>query len=252
MNKDQMLSLDQVSVVFTARDQRHVTAIKDVSFEVGEGEFLCLLGPSGCGKSTILNLLGGFIRPASGRIMCEGKPIVGPDRDRGVVFQRHNLFPWHTVAGNIGFGPRICGLPSEKRVAIVQHYLEMGGLLEFGDSYPDELSVGMQQRVGLLRAFANDPDVLLMDEPFASLDTRTVSRMHGLLRTILAAHRKTVVFVTHDIDEAMELADRIIVLTARPGTIKEEFRLNDNRASEKSSDSPRLDGLKQAIIACYG
>lgn len=247
-----MLSLDHVSVTFSGRDQRHVTAIKDVSFEVGKGEFLCLLGPSGCGKSTILNLLGGFIRPTSGRILCEGKPVVGPDRDRGVVFQRHNLFPWHTVAGNIEFGPRICGLSSEERIAIVQHYLEMGGLVEFGENYPDELSVGMQQRVGLLRAFANDPDVLLMDEPFASLDTRTVSRMHSLLRTILAAHRKTVVFVTHDIDEALELADRIIVLTARPGTIKAEFRLNDKRVSETSSDRPRLDKIKQAIVACYG
>lgn len=247
-----MLLLDHVSVVFTGRDQRQVIAIKEVSFEVEQGEFVCLLGPSGCGKSTILNLLGGFIRPTSGRIMCEGNPVVGPDRDRGVVFQRHNLFPWHTVAGNIGFGPRICGVAPKRREEIVQHYLDMGGLLDFGESYPDELSVGMQQRVGLLRAFANDPDVLLMDEPFASLDTRTVSRMHSLLRTILAAHRKTVVFVTHDVDEALELADRIIVLTARPGTIKQEFRLDDERVSEASNGRARLDRIKEAIMACYG
>jgi len=233
-----ILSLEHVTVVFTARDGRKVEAVRDVSFDVGEGEFLCLLGPSGCGKSTILSLLGGFIEPTDGRVLCDDKPVRGPNRDRGVVFQRHNLFPWHTVAGNIAFGPRICGVPYDKRENIVNHYLKMGGLSDFARSYPDELSVGMQQRVGLVRAFANDPAVLLMDEPFASLDTRTASRMRDLLRTILAEHRKTVVFVTHDIDEAVELADRIIVLTARPGSIKKEFGLAAIRFDVSSQNRP--------------
>lgn len=246
-----MLSLEHVTVVFTTRDERRVEAVKDVNFDVDEGEFVCLLGPSGCGKSTILNLLGGFIRPTSGRILCDNRQVIGPDRDRGVVFQRHNLFPWHTVAGNIGFGPRICGVPPEKRAAIVQHYLEMGGLLDFAESYPDELSVGMQQRVGLVRAFANDPDVLLMDEPFAALDTRTASRMRDLLRTILDAHRKTVVFVTHDIDEAVELADRIIVFTARPGSVKKEFRLAMTRSDISRQDPASLKALRRAVEECY-
>lgn len=246
-----MLSLEHVTVIFTTRDERRVEAVKDVSFEVDEGEFLCLLGPSGCGKSTILNLLGGFIRPTSGRILCDNRAVTGPDRDRGVVFQRHNLFPWHTVARNIGFGPRICGVPPEKRATIVQHYLEMGGLLDCAESYPDELSVGMQQRVGLVRAFANDPDVLLMDEPFAALDMRTALRMRDLLRTILSAHRKTVVFVTHDIDEAVELADRIIVFTAHPGSIKKEFRLTTLRSDASQKNAADLDATKRAIEECY-
>jgi NitT/TauT family transport system ATP-binding protein len=246
-----MLSLEHVTVVFTTRDERRVEAVKDVSFEVDEGEFLCLLGPSGCGKSTILNLLGGFIRPTCGRILCDNRPVTGPDRDRGVVFQRHNLFPWHTIAGNIGFGPRICGVAPEKRATIVQHYLEMGGLLDFAKSYPDELSVGMQQRVGLVRAFANDPDVLLMDEPFAALDMRTALRMRDLLRTILTAHRKTVVFVTHDIDEAVELADRIIVFTAHPGSIKKEFRLTKNRSDASQENAANLGATKREIEECY-
>lgn len=246
-----MLSLEHVTVVFTARDARQVEAVNDVSFDVGKGEFLCLLGPSGCGKSTVLNLLGGFIQPTAGRVLCNGKPVLGPDHDRGVVFQRHNLFPWHTVAGNIGFGPRICGVPGEKRESIVKHYLEMGGLLDFAESYPDELSVGMQQRVGLLRAFANDPAVLLMDEPFASLDTRTAARMRDLLRTILAEHRKTVVFVTHDIEEAVQLADRLIVLTARPGSIKQEFRLDGIESDGSRSIQASRNEIKRAVEACY-
>ncbi|MGH8475338.1 MAG: ABC transporter ATP-binding protein, partial [Blastocatellia bacterium] len=246
-----VLSLERVAVVFTTRDERQVEALKDVSLEIGQGEFLCLLGPSGCGKSTILNLLGGFIRPTAGTVLYDGRPVLGSDHDRGVVFQRHNLFPWHTIEGNVGFGLRIRGMPREERKEIVRHYLDKGGLLDFAKNYPEELSVGMQQRVALVRAFANDPAVLLMDEPFASLDTRTASRMRDLLRTILAERRKTVVFVTHDIDEAVELADRIVVLTTRPGSIKQEFRLDAIRSGDRLNVQASLDEMKRAIEACY-
>jgi NitT/TauT family transport system ATP-binding protein len=216
------VSLEEVSVIYTHRNQR-VVAIENLSFSVKDKEFLSILGPSGCGKSTILHLIAGFIHPSSGNVRLNGHPLRRPGVDRGVVFQLHTLFPWKTVRENVEFGLRMKGLPKNQRHAIVFRYLEAIELTEFANSYPFELSGGMQQRVGIARAYANDPQVLLMDEPFASLDAQTAIRMRELLLRLWTKNPKTVIFVTHDIDEAILLADRVLLLSARPGKVEEEF-----------------------------
>jgi NitT/TauT family transport system ATP-binding protein len=200
-----------------------VRAVEGVDFSVREREFLCLLGPSGCGKSTILHLIAGFIRPSDGHVIVWKRPVLGPGTDRGVVFQQHSLFPWKTVSQNISLGPRVRGLPTKSICQVVEHYLERTGLADFRHRYPRELSVGMQQRVGLARAFANDPGILLMDEPFGSLDAQTRLRMQELLLSIWSEHRKTVLFVTHDIEEAILLSDRVLILSSRPALVHEEI-----------------------------
>jgi NitT/TauT family transport system ATP-binding protein len=200
-----------------------VLAVERVEFAVREREFVCLLGPSGCGKSTILHLIAGFIQPNEGHVIVCKRPVRGPGTDRGVVFQRHSLFPWKTVSQNIAVGPRMKGLPTAGIYQVVEHYLERTGLADFRHRYPRELSVGMQQRVGLARAFANDPGILLMDEPFGSLDAQTRLRMQELLLSIWSEHRKTVLFVTHDIEEAILLSDRVLMLSSRPARVHEEI-----------------------------
>ncbi len=200
-----------------------VLAVERVDFSVEEREFVSLLGPSGCGKSTILHMIAGFIRPSAGHVSIGKRPIHGPGTDRGVVFQRHSLFPWKTVSENIAVGPRMKGLPTKSICQVVKHYLERTGLADFRHRYPRDLSVGMQQRVGLARAFANDPSILLMDEPFGSLDAQTRLRMQELLLTIWSEHKKTVLFVTHDIEEAILLSDRVLILSARPARVREEI-----------------------------
>lgn len=200
-----------------------IRAVDGVDFSVREQEFLCLLGPSGCGKSTILHLIAGFIRPSEGQVFVWNRPVRGPGTDRAVVFQRHSLFPWKTVGQNIAVGPRMRGLPTGSIRQLVEHYLERTGLADFRHHYPRELSVGMQQRVGLARAFANDPGILLMDEPFGSLDAQTRLRMQELLLSIWSEHRKTVLFVTHDVEEAILLSDRVLILSSRPSLVHEEI-----------------------------
>lgn len=200
-----------------------VLAVERVEFAVQEREFVCLLGPSGCGKSTILHLIAGFIQPNEGHVIVCKRPVRGSGTDRGVVFQRHSLFPWKTVSQNIAVGPRMQGLPTASIYQVVEHYLERTGLADFRHRYPRELSVGMQQRVGLARAFANDPGILLMDEPFGSLDAQTRLRMQELLLSIWSEHRKTVLFVTHDIEEAILLSDRVLMLSSRPARVHEEI-----------------------------
>jgi NitT/TauT family transport system ATP-binding protein len=200
-----------------------VLAVEGIEFSVREREFVYLLGPSGCGKSTILHMIAGFIRPSAGHVSVWKRPIHGPGTDRGVVFQRHSLFPWKTVSQNIAVGPRVKGLPTKSISKVVEHYLERTGLADFRHRYPRELSVGMQQRVGLARAFANDPGVLLMDEPFGALDAQTRLRMQELLLAIWREHKKTVLFVTHDIEEAILLSERVLILSARPARVREEI-----------------------------
>lgn len=216
------ISVDNVTVIYTHRDKR-ILAVQDLSFSVADKEFLCILGPSGCGKSTALRLIAGFLQPVSGEVRVNGELVRRPGADRGVVFQRHNLFPWKRVRQNIEFGLRMKGMHKSQRDKITSRYLEEVGLTEFADSYPFMLSVGMQQRVGLARAYANDPDILLMDEPFASLDAQTGIKMRELLLQIWTENRKTVVFITHDIDEAIGLADRVLLFSARPGKVRESF-----------------------------
>ncbi len=198
-------------------------ALQQVSLHVKEQEFVSIVGPSGCGKSTLLRILAGLEEATGGKVEIAGKEIDGPGADRGMVFQSYTLFPWLTVRENIEFGPRLKGMPAWQRKGISDHYLAMIGLEQFAHAYPKELSGGMKQRVAIARALANQPEVLLMDEPFGALDAQTKSAMQELLLQIWEKERTTVVFITHDIDEAIYLSQRIYVMNARPGRIAAEF-----------------------------
>src|SRR5271156_6052887 len=199
---------------------RAVLALSDVSLEVRPREFIALLGPSGCGKSTLLYLVGGFLPIEAGRILVEGKPVTAPGPDRGIVFQHFALFPWKTVRGNILYGLERQGLPRPEREARAQAFIDLVGLTGFEDSYPSQLSGGMKQRTAIARTLAFDPNILLMDEPFGALDAQTRSLMQTELLSIWEKTRKTVIFVTHDVHEAVYLAERVAVMSARPGRIK--------------------------------
>jgi NitT/TauT family transport system ATP-binding protein len=190
-----------------------VTAVQDVSLTIGEGEFVSVVGPSGCGKTTILNMVAGFLPVTGGEIRVGGRPVKGPGADRGVVFQSFALFPWKTVLDNVGFGPKMRGVPKPERDRIAREYLALAGLSHAAERYPNELSGGMQQRVGVVRALANDPDVLLMDEPFASVDAQTRMTLQEELTRIWQEKQHTVLFITHDVAEAVFLADRVVVLS---------------------------------------
>jgi NitT/TauT family transport system ATP-binding protein len=209
-----------VSHLYRPPSGRPVLALEDVSLEVRPREFLALLGPSGCGKSTLLYLLGGFLPTETGKILIEGKPVGAPGPDRGIVFQHFALFPWKTVRANILYGLERMGLPREEREARAQSFIDLVGLTGFEDSYPSQLSGGMKQRTALARTLAFDPKILLMDEPFGALDAQTRSLMQAELLGIWQRTPKTVIFVTHDVQEAVYLADRVAVMSARPGRIK--------------------------------
>ena len=191
----------------------HVTAVHDVSLEIQKGEFVSVVGPSGCGKTTILNMIAGFIPHSGGDILLNGTPVSGPGPERGVVFQSFALFPWKTVLDNVGFGPKMRGVPKAERDKIAHEYLALAGLSHAANRYPNELSGGMQQRVGVVRALANNPDVLLMDEPFASVDAQTRMTLQEELTRIWQERRPTVLFITHDVPEAVFLANRVVVLS---------------------------------------
>ena len=199
---------------------RPVLALEDVSLAVQAREFVALLGPSGCGKSTLLYLLGGFLPTETGKILIEGKPVGAPGPDRGIVFQHFALFPWKTVRANILYGLERMGLPRDERQKRAQSFIDLVGLSGFEDSYPSQLSGGMRQRTALARTLAFDPKILLMDEPFGALDAQTRSLMQAELLSIWQRTPKTVIFVTHDVQEAVYLADRVAVMSARPGRIK--------------------------------
>lgn len=206
---------------------RTLCVFDDISFTVGEGEFVSIIGASGCGKSTLLNMAAGLVEVSSGAIYVDGKPVRGPGLDRGVVFQEFALFPWLTVLGNVAFGLRSLGLSSAERNARAQKYVELVGLSGFETYYPYRLSGGMRQRVGLARALAIEPAALLMDEPFGALDAQTRETMQGALSEIWEATKRTILFITHDIREAIYLSDRVIVLSGRPARISLELRLDD-------------------------
>jgi NitT/TauT family transport system ATP-binding protein len=191
-----------------------VEAVRGISLEVREGEFVSIVGPSGCGKSTVLNLIAGFIAPTAGDILVDERPVRGPGPDRGVVFQSFALFPWKTVLENVAFGPKMRGVGKAEREAIAREFLTLTGLSHAADRYPNELSGGMQQRVGVARALANEPDVLLMDEPFASVDAQTRMTLQEELTRIWQERRPTIIFITHDVGEAVFLANRVVVLSA--------------------------------------
>src|SRR5436309_8964796 len=212
--------IDRVSHEYRPARRRPVLALDDVSLAVGEREFLPLLGPSGCGKSTLLYLIGGFLPIEGGSILVEGKPVAGPGPDRGIVFQHFALFPWKTVRANILYGLERQGMPRAEREERAQTFIELVGLKGFEDSYPSQLSGGMKQRTAIARTLAFDPSILLMDEPFGALDAQTRSLMQDELLRIWQRTPKTVIFVTHYVQEAVYPADRVAVMSARPGRIK--------------------------------
>jgi len=212
------LRLDHLGKVFE-RDGKTVSVLEDLNLEVADGEFVCFVGPSGCGKSTLLNLVGGFIPPTSGSIAIDGEPVHGPDPRRILVFQERGVFPWLTVEGNIGFG--LSKLTRAERRERIAHYVQLVRLDGFEHSYPSDLSGGMKQRLQVARALAVNPDILYLDEPFGALDSVTRLIMRGELLRIWQAERRTILFVTHDIDEAVQLADRVVVLSSRPAKIQE-------------------------------
>lgn len=220
--------LDHVAITL-GLGSKAFQAVTDLSFEAAPGELLCLLGPSGCGKSTVLSALAGHLEIAAGTIAVDGKPVAGPSADRGLVFQQHTLFPWKTVRHNVAFGPKMAGVGRRRRLAVADEFLAMVGLVGFEEFYPAQLSGGMQQRVEIARALINHPRVLLMDEPFSALDAMTRGKMQQVLLDLWARMPTTIVFVTHDIDEALFLADRIIVMSDRPGRIVEDMRLSFER-----------------------
>jgi NitT/TauT family transport system ATP-binding protein len=213
------IRFEHVGKVFRARGTS-LTALDDITLDVRAGEFLVIVGPSGCGKSTLLDLLGGLATPTSGRIEVDGRPVTGPGLDRGVVFQQYALLPWRTAQGNVEFGLEAKGVPKRERRGRAREYLELVGLAGFHDRYPHELSGGMKQRVAIARSLAFDPDVLLMDEPFAALDAQTRDGLQDELLRVWEQTGKTVVFITHGIEEAVYLGQRVAVLTSRPGRIK--------------------------------
>jgi NitT/TauT family transport system ATP-binding protein len=200
--------------------------IRDLSLRVGDGEFVTIVGPSGCGKSTFLHILGGFVPRDGGTMRLDGRDVDGPGPDRGMMFQDLALFPWRTVAGNVGWALEVQGRPRAEREAAVDRLLALVGLRPFQHAYPNELSGGMRQRVALARVLCFDPAVMLMDEPFGALDAQTRELMQEELQRIWQQTRKTVLFVTHDIDEAVYLGDRVLVFTARPGEIKAELSID--------------------------
>lgn len=199
--------------------------LQDVSISAAPGEFICILGPSGCGKSTLLGALAGHLRPNQGTIRVDGQPVSGPHPERGLVFQQHTLFPWKKVVENVAFGLKMKGIPRRQRLQQARELLKLVGLEGFENVYPAQLSGGMQQRVEIARVLINHPRVMLMDEPFAALDAQTRLKMQELLLEVWARVRTTIIFITHDIDEALFLADRILVMSPRPGRIIDEIPL---------------------------
>ncbi|MDM7935175.1 MAG: ABC transporter ATP-binding protein [Methanothrix sp.] len=220
--------------VFLA-DGREMEVLRDINLSISENEFVCFVGPSGCGKTTLLRIIAGLEDPTTGTVTLSGEPIMGPGPERGMVFQEYSLFPWRTVLDNVAFGLELKGVPSEERRGRAREYLRMVGLERFEARYPHELSGGMKQRVAIARALVNDPRALLMDEPFGALDAQTRNVMQSELLRIWEERRKTVVFVTHSVDEAIYLADRIVIMSARPGRIKDVIEVDLPRPRKRTS-----------------
>lgn len=219
------LHIENISMRFDLPNGTSVQALQDVSLEIATGEMVSVLGPSGCGKTTLLNIAAGFLAPTSGQIRINGHSVSGPGAERGMVFQKGALFEWMSVRKNVEFGPRMKGMPQAERDKITDHLLETVGLQDFKEKAVYELSGGMQQRVALARCLANDPDVILMDEPLGALDALTREKMQGLVLKLWKETGKTVILITHSVEEALLLGERLIVMAPRPGRIYKEYRL---------------------------
>lgn len=241
------LRTEHVDMTF-ARDGKATRVLENINLEVGDGEFVCLLGPSGCGKSTLLSLMAGFIAPTAGAIRIDGEIVRGPDPRRIFVFQERGVFPWLTVEGNIGFG--LFKLDRAERQRRIDYYVKMVGLDGFEKAYPPELSGGMKQRLEVARALAVNPDMLFLDEPFGALDSITRLIMRGELLRIWEAERKTIIFVTHDIDEAVQLADRVVVMSARPARVQQIVTIDIPHPRDISS--PHYLELRDGIFKQIG
>ncbi len=241
------ISVRGVSKIFK-RDGKEVNVLDNINLEARKGEFVCILGPSGCGKSTLLNIAGGFLKATTGSITIDGEEVNGPDPRRIFVFQERGVFPWMTVEGNIGFG--LFKLPKEERRHRIAHYVKLVGLEGFEQAYPQELSGGMKQRVEVARALAVNPDVLYLDEPFGALDSITRLIMRSELLRMWEAERKTILFVTHDIEESVQLADRVVVMSTRPATIRRIVEIDIPHPRDISS--PRYLELRDSIFEEIG
>jgi NitT/TauT family transport system ATP-binding protein len=220
------VALDGISLSYKSTSGERLLALDNISLAVRAGEFLCIVGPSGCGKSTLLHLIAGLHPQTSGKVFVDGHPVSGPGTDRILIFQELGLFPWLTVGGNVEFGMKMKNVPKAEREEKTQYYLRLVHLSKFRNSYVHQLSGGMRQRVALARALATEPDVLLMDEPFAALDAQTRDLLHDELERLWAETGRTIIFVTHNVREAVRLGDRVALLTFRPGHLKQEFSVN--------------------------
>jgi NitT/TauT family transport system ATP-binding protein len=244
-----LIQVRDLSVQFAnPKTPEPLRVLESVNVNVSEGEFVCIVGPSGCGKSTFLNVVAGFLQPTTGDVVVHGQQVNGPDPRRIFVFQENGVFPWLNVTQNVGFGLK--GRTRAEREAIVKHYIEMVGLVGFEAAYPHELSGGMRQRVEIARALAADPEIIYMDEPFGALDFLTRMKMRSDLIRIWQAERKTILFVTHDIDESVQLADRVLVMTGRPGRIQAEISVELPRP--RDLDSSEYLGIRDRIFAELG
>jgi ABC-type nitrate/sulfonate/bicarbonate transport system ATPase subunit len=253
-SRPERIDVRRVTHVF-GKDKKATPALVDVDLTVEPGEFVCLVGSSGCGKTTLLKLIGGFFTPTEGSVEINGTPVAGPGSDRGMVFQAPTLFPWLTVRGNVEIGPKLNGVPKEKRRAISERYLEMVGLSDVADQRPYELSGGMQQRCAIARALANDPAIILMDEPFGALDALTRERLQQELKLIWEATGKSIVFVTHSVQEAVFLSTRVVVLSPRPGRVVYNQPIRLPRLTESVSEAllmPEFAAIRAEIGAKIG
>ena len=244
------LVIDQVTRIFPARQGHAPTrALEPVALTIGNNDFVTILGPSGCGKSTLLRIVAGLDHPTSGKVRLDGREVTGPGADRGMVFQSYTLFPWLTVRENIAFGLRERGMPEDKRNAVADRFIQQIGLNGFENHWPKQLSGGMQQRCAIARALPNDPKILLLDEPFGALDNQTRVLLQEMLLGIWERDQKTVLFVTHDIEEAIFLGSRVLVMSARPGRIKADIKIAlPHPRSYKIKTSPEFVALKERLV----
>ncbi|MCO4053755.1 MAG: ABC transporter ATP-binding protein [Bosea sp.] len=244
------LSIEAVGKLFPARGASEPTrALTPTTLAIADNDFITILGPSGCGKSTLLRIVAGLETATEGRVLLDGQPVTGPGADRGMVFQSYTLFPWLSIVQNIAFGLRERGLPERERLDIARKWAERVGLRGFENHYPKQLSGGMQQRTAIARALANDPRILLLDEPFGALDNQTRSLMQEMLLGIWERERKTVVFVTHDVEEAIFMASRVVVMSARPGRIKADIPVDlPHPRPYTIKTSAAFVGLKERLV----
>lgn len=241
------VKIENVRKVYDTRNGEMI-ALNGVDLDIKENEFICVVGPSGCGKSTLLNIIAGLLEPTSGRVLCDGKEVKGTGTERGVVFQQYALFPWMTVKKNVMFGLKLKGIKGQEAEDIAMKYIKMVQLEDFVDHYPKELSGGMKQRVAIARAYAVNPSILLMDEPFGALDAQTRTQLQQELLETWEKERKTCFFITHDVDEAIILAQKVIIMSARPGRIKEIVDIDiPYPRTQETKMEPRFLELKNHI-----